>query len=246
MIFKRTILTIFGIFGSVASIVLLALGNVKLYVGASPEKEQLTDNVIQESTNKDIKEELSFPYSIEGTDLLIERVVSYDGPFIEDDSNREMNNITAILLRNTGDTGIAYARIAFVSQDTVYYFFAEDIPANSSALVLDSEGKQFRREGFYYCVADAQIDNSSWLKEEYLQIETVGMDTISITNITEKPLLNVQIYYKNDYASGRFCLGGRAHKAVVESIAPGETLQIKPAFFAGPHSRILRICLKEE
>ena len=50
----------------------------------------------------------SFPYAIPGSDLVIEQINSYDGIFFEDGTDREVSNVSAIVLANKGEKALEY------------------------------------------------------------------------------------------------------------------------------------------
>lgn len=245
ILFKRTILTILALLGSMVALSLLILGNA----GLSANKEEETEPVWNDDRNEDViidaKEPLSFPCYVEGTDLLIEQVICYDGPFWEDGSNREMKGITAILLRNTGSVGILDVNITLNSDKDHYGFRGEDIPANSSVLILEADAKQFSQKQYYKCSGNAIIGDIDWLQDENIRLEMIGMDALSITNTTDRILQDLQIVYKSIYTEGEFYLGGLSHTVVLASLSAGETVIVKPRYFADPYSRVLRVSFRE-
>ncbi|MEE1327426.1 MAG: hypothetical protein UHS47_02670, partial [Oscillospiraceae bacterium] len=118
----------------IAIIIGIVISILAIVVIARQEKPDDTHNGIQSTENQtapDSSEEtdpdqvpqetnetqnstgniLSFPYAIPGSDLVIEQVNSYDGLFFEDGSDREVSNVTAIVLANKGNSCMEYVNI---------------------------------------------------------------------------------------------------------------------------------------
>src|SRR5699024_2656987 len=56
--------------------------------------------------------EISFPYAIADTGLVIQKIAAYDGVFLEDGTDEEITGVAAMVLENTGETAVEYTRIS--------------------------------------------------------------------------------------------------------------------------------------
>ena len=91
----------------IISIVLFVAGILLWYLdGEDKEKQPI------ESHEVPMTQEGIFPYQIPNTSLVIQKVRSYDGVFIEDGSDRKVSGISAIVVENVGDEYIEYAKIS--------------------------------------------------------------------------------------------------------------------------------------
>ena len=54
--------------------------------------------------------EISFPYAIPDTGLVIQKIAAYDGVFLEDGTDEEITGVAAMVLENTGETAVEYTR----------------------------------------------------------------------------------------------------------------------------------------
>ena len=189
--------------------------------------------------------ELYFPFVIPGTSLVAENLVRYDGIFLEDDSGKEVADAAALMLRNTGKTGIQYATVEVFQGSGKLEFEVTYIPPEASVLVLEKSGQCFEGKQLTGCSGWALESQSGWDTERYIRTEAVGMGSVDVTNITDSALKNIYIYYKTEYAEGSFYLGGVTYSVVIEYLSPGRTIRISPAHYASGSSSILRIEFEE-
>lgn len=241
MSFRRICLVILSILGSTAASCMLIAANE---ASAVPKMEGLESTLI--SKPADNRALVSFPWEVEGTSLVIEALVSYDGPFYEDGSGRECVNIVAVLLKNTGDHGVLETNIELISRSETLCFIAEDIPAGERVLVLETDGKPYAQYEFCDCSAREKVASDPWIPYMDIRVEGLGMDTLAVTNLTGHTLTQVEIFYKARYAADAFCLGGRSYVTEIETLNAGETVILKPEWFAGPYSQVLRVSFQKQ
>lgn len=185
--------------------------------------------------------EITLPHAVAGTPLIIEKLVSYEGAFIEDKSGEEVVNIAAILLRNTGDIGIQKAAVTLERGALVLNFEASAIPPGSSVLVLEKNRKACKQQNFTGCSGWTDIAPGDWLQKEILQIEMADKNTLSITNLSEYPLNSICLFYKTVYADDLFYIGGITYQTCIEKLTPGECVSISPEWYAGAYSAVVRV-----
>lgn len=188
---------------------------------------------------------ICFPFSISGTPLIAENIVKYDGTFLEDDSGRELREAAAIMLCNTGKSGIQQAEVEIFQGERRLVFHVTQIPPQASVLVLEMSGQCFAGEELTGCSGWAQEGQSGWDTERYIRTEDVAMGSVEITNITDSALRNICIYYKTVYAEGAFYLGGITYSVKIDYLSPGQTTRISPEHYACGSSSILRIEFEE-
>jgi hypothetical protein len=183
---------------------------------------------------------IMLPCIVDGTDLVVEKVVCYEGEFLENDSRGYVVNTAAVLLRNAGETGIRFAEVRLKLEDKNYTFLLEWLPAGMSALVLERDGKAYTQQGFSDCCGSAVYDSDLWLPET-ITTEPFEKGSLLITNHSDSELAHICVYYRTFYSSGSFYLGGKTHSCCIEELLPGEKRWITPEFYAGEHSAVVRI-----
>lgn len=186
-------------------------------------------------------ETIMLPFSINGSSLIAEKLISYDGAFLENKSGCEVVNLAALLLRNTSEQGISSVSITLRQGSRNLVFSATCIPPRATVLVLEKNGKLFSKESLTFCHGDIDWDNDGWEIEDVLSIERVDIGSLRIKNITEKTLHKICLSYKTSYAEGMFYLGGITYEVNIESLAPGERIFLRPEHYAGESSGFVHI-----
>lgn len=181
------------------------------------------------------------PYKIEGTTLVAERLVAYDGPFVEDGSDREVINVAALILHNFGSSGVKEAEITLAYHENSLTFQASMIPPGATAVVLEKDGKPYIQVPSTDCYGWAEQIEDGWDVESVLRIEQIDIQTLQVTNITSAALHNVQLYYKTLLKETAYYIGGITYQTQVLHLKPGETVMLQPPHYAKDYSEILRV-----
>lgn len=190
-------------------------------------------------------EEIILPVSVPGTCLVAEQIVLYEGPFLEDDSGTEVTNVAALLLRNTGQFGVERARVVLEAGAVQLVFEADTIPAGQAVLVLEKDGKEYGPQTFTGCTGWEVCSQEDWSGAEMLEIQSVDMGTVRVTNQTDKVLAGILLHYKNYLADPGFFVGGRTYLYLIERLEPGQTIYIYPSHYANGYSQFARVELRE-
>ena len=190
------------------------------------------------------KAEISLPCAIAGTPLIAEQIVSYDGPFMEDGSEREVMNVAALRLHNAGCDGIEDAQIIIERGNKQLVFEVDTLPPGATVLVLEKNAAVYTSDACTACYGNAALWQNKW-NTEGLEIKEADMGTLEITNIAEDVLENICIYYKSCLTEADLYIGGKTYCLRVSGIKPGRTLLLFPAHYANGYSRIVRISREE-
>lgn len=196
--------------------------------------------------NENTKEKvggLKLPYSVENTDLVIENIGQYTGPFVEDGSDTPTANVLSILVKNNSDQVIQYGEInvKINKKDTVT-FKVSNLEPKTSALVMESSGKVEYKEDDKYKVVDsldATIEKMPMMDKQ-IQIVSSEDKKIKIKNISDKDLGTVYVYYKNIQNGGAY-LGGITYRAKFENMKAGAILEAETSHFYKNGSHILMV-----
>lgn len=184
---------------------------------------------------------LTLPFPIPNTTLVAERIVQYEGGFLEDGSNDEVVNIVGLVLRNSGDEMIHCARVVLERGLLQLCFEATYIPPDASVLVLEKDRQQCLSHNFTACYGWQKGGQEKWVDQGAVQVEAVGMNTILLTNISEETCHNVTFYYKNYLEYAQMYVGGITNRCAVGQIEPGQTVEVSPYHFASGYSKVLGV-----
>lgn len=180
--------------------------------------------------------ELQLPARIPGTDLVAERLVNYEGPFIEDGSDTPVSNIAALIIRNIGTNSIREGSVT-VSRGEKYYVFAFSyILPGMSVMVLESSAAPCFQDGITQISGWTNpLDKSCRISD--LSFNALDMGRLTVTNLSENPLENIRLYHKNILQDGTY-VGGVTYCTAIEILLPGETIAILPDHYADGYSKI--------
>lgn len=189
-----------------------------------------------------IREEMSLPYTIPGTQLVIDRIDGYSGVFLEDGSDEEVSDIFAIHVQNQGEN-VEYSSINLEVGGQELNFEISDLPSGTAVSVLESSAAPYESgEALYRGSQTAYIDAFDMLESEVGIV--VGADnSIAVTNLTGEKIQSLRIFYK--FVQGQEYLGGITYTAKIEDLPGGETKTIYPSHFSTEGSRIMMVRMYE-
>ena len=182
-----------------------------------------------------------FPYSIPGSGLVIEQINSYDGLFLEDGSDKEVSNVTAMVLANTGDDCAEYIEITIDRDGVQLKFIASALEPGGRMIVLEAGGKQFSNGTYSNCVADVATLSEFTMSENQLRVEETAECSLLVTNITESDIPCVRIFYKFYMNDTKVYVGGITYTAKVTNLGAGGSCTITPSHYLPGYSKIIMV-----
>ena len=230
---RRLLLLILGAGGSAMSICLLLCNVGLMNVGAS---------VISKHTKP---EEITLPYCIPGTSLVVQKLVCYEGPYLEDGKADEVVDVAAVILENTGSDGIQEAMVELAWDGGCYSFSAYMIPAGESVLVCDEKRQLFGVRQWISCVGIASLSVDDWNKPEWICLEEHNWGELEITNISGKFLADIEVLYKGYLSPPGVYIGGSFYRLIISELAPGETATVTAWGYVKGSSKVVYIGCKQ-
>lgn len=185
------------------------------------------------------KESVIFPCRIGDTDLWAERVLLYEGGFLEDGSNKEVVDILALEIINKGDQIVRAAAVELKNDTEHFEFCGTYLLPGKSVIILEKNMKRTMDFNFSTCRGISQNGVSNWKDAQYFLMNLPDPLTLEITNPTDSFFDRVIICYKNYLPESDIYAGGITHRAVVGPMAPGQKITISPKHFAPDYSRII-------
>ena len=217
--FRRVALAVFAVFIGVALVLFLAFCNM---FPVKADAEQIV---------------LEFPFLIEGTDLIAEYFVSYEGDFFEDASDTFLINGAALCVYNRGENHIDYASVYLETLDGVYCFEGTCIPPHSKVIILEKYRSAYPKSPVYYAAGKMKVNNKQSVMDK-LQIEPIDMGRICVSNKSREVLENVYLYYKRYDSLWDIYVGGITYAVCAESLQQGESVILSPANYANGYSKV--------
>ena len=238
---RRLLLCLLG-FGTVIGALVRFVSEASDWNTVQPSFSQPTHTVIAGAETELVTSlppaDITLPHKIQGTTLVAEKVVAYDGPYLEDGSNTEVVNVMGLLLQNTGAAGISRAQVVLQVGKVEFVFETDTIPPGAVVCVLEKSKAAFGQKNFTGCSGWALTEQGGW-DNWNVTVEEVAMGTLAIKNQTDKTLEQVRLYYKTWLAE--VYVGGVTYVHEVQRVEPGQTLNISPEHYARGYSKVLRV-----
>lgn len=217
--FRRIALTVFGTFIACVIALVLVLWNV---LPSNAEAEPVT---------------MELPFLIPGTDLIAEYFISYEGDFFEDGSGEFVIDNAALCVYNRGDCYIDFASIHIETADGPYCFEGTCIPPHAKVVLLEINRRSYPRSSVCHAEGKTIISNKT-NQMDVLQIESVDLGKIKVTNQSDMPLQNVRLYYKRYDSQWGIYVGGVTYATPVGDLMAGQSILISPAHYADGYAKV--------
>lgn len=196
--------------------------------------------------NDDSKEtEKAEQIVLSDSNLTVESIGAYSGSFIEDGSDEETKNVTAMLITNNSDQMLQVALIDFqVNSNETASFKVTNLPAGTSTLVLESNKREFSDKDTYtYGNAATGYMDQPTLEEDKVELKTEN-GKITLKNKTDKELKRVYVYYKYVQIGGAY-FGGITYRTPFENVGAGKEAEAVAAHFNPDSSQIMGVQILE-
>ena len=182
-----------------------------------------------------------FPYQIPNTSLVIQKVRAYDGVFIEDGSDRTVSGISAIVVENVGDEYIEYAKISMWCNAKQLVYELKLLEPKGVVIVQESTAAIYEDGEYSDFNAEIATMDSMEMATSYVSIDETAEGAIRITNVSEKDIPSVRLFYKFYKSETKVLLGGIAYTAKISDLKQGETREIVPSHYEKGASRIMMV-----
>lgn len=194
----------------------------------------------QPSVNIIQQKSLELPFKIMGTDLIGERLISYDGPYLEDGNNNETFNHLAVILHNPVDRWIQSVSITILTESGHLEFSGTHIPPMARVALLEQSGKKYRKYGIIACSAVEENQDNSNITGDF-SIRELSMGNIEITNLTGKVYKQIVLHHKTYDQKADIYVGGITYNTTIQNIQPYETRELTLGHYVKGYSKIVKI-----
>lgn len=185
-----------------------------------------------------------FPRRVEGTSLMVIALSGFDGPYIEDGSDREVLDAAALQVINTGSEVISRCEIDLHCGNGVLRFCGEQIPAGVPVVLLEQDATAFGTYEITCCTGWQAVVSDVFDASHLVAVDDRDMGTLVITNLSPNTLRNIRVYYKNWLSEPDLYMGGIAYSVLIPELKPGQTEHLYPYHYAKGYSKVVSICLE--
>lgn len=248
MAIRRMALLIMGFAGSVLVAGVLYI-SVSSQIAETAEPVQNSDSAVWgtiEKVNALEPADIVFPTVIPGTTLLAKELSSYDGPFVEDGTDREVVGVAALLVENFGENEILQTQIEFYWGQQKLAFWGEMIPPGMTILLLEQTATSSLQKNFTSCNGWQICTQEENQLQKQVTVTDRAMGTVIVTNRTEQTLNNIQLYYKSWLSPQNIFIGGVTYSVTIPALLPGQTEYLYPPHYASGYSKVVSVFTEEK
>lgn len=184
---------------------------------------------------------VTFPYVIPDTELVIRYVDSYSGIFIEDGSDVEANGITAMVVTNLSNTHIEYANISLTRNGKVLAFSLSALPAGATMVVQEANATAYTDGEYYDCVCEVAEIETLEMSESLLRVEEDENGALVVTNLTDKTIPTIRIFYKFYMSDEDVYVGGITYTAKIQDLGGGASCVVSPSHYLAGGSQVVMV-----
>ena len=208
---------------------------------AAPPEVPMEESKPQPQRTQKIAETLAFPRSAPGSMLILETMQSYSGPYWEDGSGRQVENVAGLMVCNPTKRMVDFAAFAVEQGGETLYFFIHALPPQSRCLALEYTGKSRVGETAEACRELCVQWGRQELSREQLDYLGLG-PSMTVINRDGRQIRHVTVRYKQYVADGDYYLGGAVQSEHLFFLEERRT--VLPAHYDASHARIVGIELE--
>jgi len=186
---------------------------------------------------------ISFPYAIAGTDLVVERVSSYDGYYVEDGSDKKVKNIAAIVLTNKGGD-LEFAGIGISQGTRSLGFSASQIPAGATVIIQEQNKASYSSDPYYSATATTRPADKFEMSEKLVTVKDNGNNGLTVTNISDKKLSEVKVFFKSYLPDEKVYVGGITYTITLNDLEKGTSTDVSASHYESKHSVVVEVQAK--
>ena len=184
---------------------------------------------------------ISFPCTVPGYNLVIEKMAPYNGMFVEDGSNATVQNVAMLLVYNNGDFPVEYTQISVMHGQEELIFDISALPAGERLVVQEKNGKTITSSEATAANALIVQRANMEMSEDLVQVTDNGNNTLTIKNMTNKTIATVRVFYKYYMEDEDVYVGGIAFTVRVTRLGAGASVTIQPSHYTSKTSRVVMV-----
>ena len=166
-----------------------------------------------------------------GSELYITDIGQYTGIYMEDGKDDFVTGIMMVVLNNRSQQDLQLARIALTYEGFTANFEVTNLPAGQSVVLLEKNRQACPDQTH----SSATVSNLAFfqapmgLRQDRVKL-TEGEGTITVENLTDAPMTEIYIYYKN--SASDILYGGITYRTrLTDGLEPGQSKTLMAAHF---------------
>jgi hypothetical protein len=172
--------------------------------------------------------------------LYCQKVAIYSGQFVEDMTDRKIENAAVVLITNRSERYLDIAILSCKINGKDAEFKVTGLPAGKSAWVLESSGMQISENPEITFVDSVVAHRDGVVSQpEEVSVSSQG-NSLKATNQSDRTLYNVYVYYKVLHTDGNY-LGGITYGVGFGDLEPGQSAESLAGHYIEGKTQIIRM-----
>lgn len=181
-----------------------------------------------------------FPAPVPGTSLTVLGKGYYEGPFLEAETEEHVFDIAALIVRNDGEARLD-GEIRLLCGGEEYRFAFTGLGAGETVMALETQARHWGDGALTELTGSASPEERQALGPEEVLLEEAGDITLRLTNLTDRTLEDLELWFKSYDSGSGIYIGGIAYRLPLEPIAPGESIEVSPYRYVQGYSRVIGV-----
>lgn len=184
---------------------------------------------------------ISLPYTMPGSNLVLENISSYDGEFVEDGSDAQVSNVAVAVFRNNGSTCLEFGAVKVKQGDRTLEFEFSTIGSGDRIAVLEKNAQQYSGEAITSAIPSLAEVASFEMSASQVKVEELEGGDLQVTNISGQDIPCVRIFYKFYMADQKAYVGGITYNSKITDLKAGKTVTVTPSHYKDGSSRVVMV-----
>lgn len=187
------------------------------------------------------KEEITFPYTVPNSNLVIQSISGYDGIFLEDGSDSNISGVASAVVKNSGKTAVEYAKITITSGDGTLEFQVSDVPSGAYVVAQEVNKASYKSAGYTDCTADVAELSALEMSGDKVKVEENEDGSLTVSNLTDKEIPCVRVFYKFYMDDEDAYVGGITYNAKLTGLTAGGSQKVVPSHYSAGYSKVVMV-----
>ena len=184
---------------------------------------------------------IQFPCQISEYGLVIEKMAPYNGMFVENGSNANVQNVAMLLVQNKGEFPLEYTQICIQYGQQKLLFDISALPVGEKMVVQEKTGKSIPAGKADYATAMVVQRADMEMSESKVRVTDNGNNTLTVRNLTDETIPTVRVFYKYYMEAEDVFVGGISFTVRITKLAAGASVNIQPSHYTSQTSRVVMV-----
>ena len=181
---------------------------------------------------------LQFPAEVPGHNMTIEKLADYSGLFVEDGSNRQVDNVAMLLVKNTGTAAVEYTEVVVKFAQETLVFHITALAPGAQVVVQEKDCKPMPTTEALEASA-LVVHRAQMVIAPEVSITDNGDNSLTIQNLTDKAIPTVRVFYKYYMQEEGVYVGGIAFTVRITNLDANSSVVVQPAHYISATSRVV-------